>query len=677
MASLISGYEYDIFISYRQKDNRGGKWVSEFVESLKTELESTFKEEISVYFDINPRDGLLETHDVDATLKQKLNCLVFIPVISQTYCDSKSFAWNNEFCAFNRLAREEKYGRDIRLAGGNVGSRILPVRIHDLDHEDKSAIESELGGTLRSIEFIYSSPGVNRPLRVNEDRPQDNLNRTYYRDQINKVANAIKEIINGMRNFGKPVSASLSKDNAPAEAVLNSNGKSIIVLPFENFSPDPDQEYFSDGLTEEIITDLSQIKDLLVISRSSAMTFKGAKKKVREIANEVNVQFVLEGSVRKAGNKIRISVQLIDAFNDSHMWAEKYTGTLDDVFTIQEKVSRAIVEALKMKLNKEEKKITSNLKAYDLYLLGRYYWNKRTEEGLGLCIKYFEQAIEHDKNFALAYSGLSDAYYVGADWNYLPPVEAYEKARELALRAISLNSTIAEAHATLAGIADNYEYDYEKAESLYKTSIKLNPNYATAFQWYADYLARLGRFNEALLYINQALQLDPLSPMRNFTCGFIHYYDQDYDNALQKFNETLKIDQGFPYLRFFMFMCCYQKGLLEEAIGEYRNVLLSEAELVDFDRNAVRIFETDGKIGFLGFIIEMELRKAKPSTRYLAIFYALSGNKEKALDYIEYNVNSLITEYQYLNVEPAFLNLRSEQRFKSLLKKVGYSKQIE
>jgi len=184
MASLIHGFEYDIFISYRQKDNKGDKWVSEFVESLKTELESTFKDEISVYFDINPHDGLLETHDVGASLKEKLKCLVFIPVISQTYCDSRSFAWQYEFAAFNKMAKEDPFGRDIRLSGGNVASRILPVKIHDLDTEDQALLENELGSVLRCLEFIYKSPGVNRPLRASEDHPQDNLNKTYYRDQI-------------------------------------------------------------------------------------------------------------------------------------------------------------------------------------------------------------------------------------------------------------------------------------------------------------------------------------------------------------------------------------------------------------------------------------------------------------------------------------------------------------
>jgi len=197
MASIIAGYSYDIFISYRQKDNKGDRWVSEFVETLKTELESTFKEEISVYFDINPHDGLLETHDVNASLQDKLKCLVFIPIISRTYCDPKSFAWEHEFKAFVEQASQDQFGLRVKLPNGNVASRVLPVRIHDLDPVDIKECESVLGGVLRVVEFIYRSAGVNRPLRSAEEKPHDNLNKTIYRDQINKVANAIKEIISG------------------------------------------------------------------------------------------------------------------------------------------------------------------------------------------------------------------------------------------------------------------------------------------------------------------------------------------------------------------------------------------------------------------------------------------------------------------------------------------------
>jgi hypothetical protein len=198
MASLIQGYTYDIFISYRQKDNKGDIWVSEFVEVLKTELESTFKEDISVYFDINPHDGLLETHDVDASLQDKLKCLIFVPIISRTYCDPKSFAWEHEFKAFIDQASNDKFGLKVKLPNGNVASRILPIQIHDLYPEDKAMLEKELGGVLRAIEFIYKEPGVNKPL-TDVDDDKKNLNNTKYRIQINKVANAIEEILLGLK----------------------------------------------------------------------------------------------------------------------------------------------------------------------------------------------------------------------------------------------------------------------------------------------------------------------------------------------------------------------------------------------------------------------------------------------------------------------------------------------
>jgi uncharacterized protein YoxC len=283
MTSITSVFEYDIFISYRQKDNKHDGWVTEFVNNLKGELESTFKEEISVYFDINPHDGLLETHDVNASLKEKLKCLIFIPIISQTYCDSKSFAWQHELVAFNKMAKEDEYGRDIRLTGGNVASRILPVKIHDLDFEDKTLLENELGGVLRSIEFIYKASGVNRPLNPS-DNPDKNLNKTFYRDQINKVANAIKEIITAIKKHNQKDGEVLKEVvNAKPEKTKNLKlkiiiasviilalivlgyfliptlskpkeqlEKSIAVLPFINDSPVDSNKYFINGVMEDI-----------------------------------------------------------------------------------------------------------------------------------------------------------------------------------------------------------------------------------------------------------------------------------------------------------------------------------------------------------------------------------------------------------------------------------------
>jgi tetratricopeptide (TPR) repeat protein len=198
MASIIPGYEYDIFISYRQKDNKYDGWVTEFVNNLRKELEATFKEDLSIYTDDNPKDGLLETHNVDKSLEGKLKSLIFIPIISRTYCDTKSFAWSHEFCAFNKMAKEDQFGRDIKFSNGNVASRILPIKIHDLDPEDKRLIETELGGVLRAVDFIYKEAGVNRPLKPSDNK-YENLNKTDYRNQVNKVANAIKEIIGSLK----------------------------------------------------------------------------------------------------------------------------------------------------------------------------------------------------------------------------------------------------------------------------------------------------------------------------------------------------------------------------------------------------------------------------------------------------------------------------------------------
>ena len=200
MSSILPGFEYDIFISYRQKDNKGDRWVSNFAEALKTELEATFKEDVSVYFDENPHDRLQETHNVDKSLEGKLKCLIFIPVLSQTYCDPNSYAWQYEFLAFYKFANEDRFGKDIRLRNGNYASRILPIRIHDLEQEDIKLFEKETGSVLRAMDFVFrTASGVNRPLKSNEDHPHDNLNKTFYSDQINKVAQAVKEIILGLK----------------------------------------------------------------------------------------------------------------------------------------------------------------------------------------------------------------------------------------------------------------------------------------------------------------------------------------------------------------------------------------------------------------------------------------------------------------------------------------------
>ena len=446
MPSLIPGYEYDIFISYRQNDNRSGAsagsgqgWVTEFMKALQEELAATIKEPVSVYFDANPHDGLLETHNVDKSLEGKLKCLIFIPILSQTYCDPKSFAWQHEFCVFNGMAKEDKFGRDVKLSSGNVTSRILPIRIHDLDAEDKTIIENEIGGVLRAIEFIYKTPGVNRPLTLS-DKKEDNANKTFYKDQLNKAANAIKEIIAALKN--PAVQSTLINTNqqqltkttqsktkfilagialliaaalyflypkfisktSPEEAI----DKSVAVLPFADMSPNHDQEYFGDGVAEEIINVLAQAKDLKVISRSSSFQFKGKNEDLRKIGDQLGVATVLEGSVRKSNGTIRVTAQLIKVMDGSHLWSKTFDRTGDDALAIQDEIAKAVAKEFQTTLSIENapKSRPWNEEAYRLYQKGRYLFDRVGYGEREKAHELFLQAAQKDSTLPKSRRGM-------------------------------------------------------------------------------------------------------------------------------------------------------------------------------------------------------------------------------------------------------------------------------
>jgi TolB-like protein len=456
MSSIIEGYNYDIFISYRQKDNKGDGWVSEFIEALKTELESTFKEEISVYFDINPSDYLLESYDVDASLKDKLKCLVFIPIISRTYCDPKSFAWEHEFKAFVEQTSQDQFGLKVKLPNGNVASRVLPVRIYDLDTSDTKLCESVLGGILRGIEFIYKEPGVNKPLTGDDDEKK-NLNGTKYRIQINKVANAIKEVITALEQHeqkpeevSKKVIESVSIPRRSNKTTIIAGSlillalivlsyffipklfksekqleKSIAVLPFRNDTPVDSNKYFINGIMEEVLNDLQTIKDLRVLGRTSVEQYRNNNtKSIPEIARELGVNYIVEGSGQKYGNKFVLRVQLLIAKNERHLWGNSYEQEIketSDIINVQSNIAQAIATELKATITPEEKLLlekipTKSLSAYDFYQLGREEYGKyvaaRVRAGQGQeefkkAELYYLKALEYDSTFAQAYTGLA------------------------------------------------------------------------------------------------------------------------------------------------------------------------------------------------------------------------------------------------------------------------------
>jgi TolB-like protein len=680
MPSLIPGYKYDIFISYRQKDNKGDRWVSEFVEALKTELESTFKEEISVYFDINPHDGLLETHDVGASLKDKLKCLVFIPVISRTYCDPKSFAWEHEFKAFIEDATKDQFGLKIKLPNGNVASRVLPVRIYDLDSADNKLCESGLGGVIRGVEFIFKSTGVNRPLTPS-DNPDKNLHKTYYRDQINKVANAIKEIISGMK--GEP----MEFEGEPKEIIATVEKqavqeKSIIVLPFENISSDSEQEYFSDGLTEEIITDLSHIHDLLVISRSSAMTFKGTRKKISDIAREVNVRYVLEGSVRKAGNNLLITVKLIDGMTDSHLWANKYSGTLDDVFNIQEKVSRSIVDALSVELSPAEdnnlsKRPIKNMQAYECYIKARQDIYTFTKDGLDRAVNLLQDGLEIIGKNALLYAGMGYAYsqYVNIGVGH---EEYVSKAEEYAKMALELESDCSDAHFVLGFLNLIFHGNPKKSIQHFKQALKIFPDDADVLFWLiAGYGTNWGKPKEARKSYNRLLRVDPLNHWAY--CGYMLdvMAEGKLDLSVNYITKWVRKVPHYPVALFFsaqfLAYCNYYKEastLVTENVQTDSKDIFTKLSLfvkyaIDGDKSRIHELLT------IDFV--KTTRRDCQNSYFVSGLLALSGMKNEAFDWLENSIDRGFLNYPFINEYDSLLvTIRSEPRFKELMKRVKH-----
>jgi TolB-like protein len=732
MSSIIEGYNYDIFISYRQKDNKHDGWVTEFVDNLKGELESTFKEEISVYFDINPHDGLLETHDVDASLKDKLKCLVFIPIISRTYCDPKSFAWEHEFKAFVEQATRDQFGLKVKLPNSNVASRVLPVRIYDLDDSDIRSCESVLRGVLRSVDFIYKSAGVNRPLRVNEDHPQDNLNKTYYRDQINKVANSIKEIINAIRlQKNKPEEKSeevITPESVPRKdhrsKILAGSlfglalivlgifllpklfssaepvDKSIAVLPFTNLSNDPEQEYFSDGVVEAILNHLFKTGDLTVKSSTSTKRYKNTKLSIKQIGRELGVNAILEGSVQKIGNNVRITAQLIDAKTDAHLWSEIYDRDLSDIFSIQSEVAQNVARELKTALTAEEKEqmmknATENLEAYNLYMQGRFYMNKFTGEGLMKSIEYFEKALAEDKDYALAYAGLAEAYnlmiWTDDPWQdffiaEITPEEACARSREYANKALEIDKNLAEAHTVLGALLYQRDWKWEEARKEFLLALELNPNFVNAHLYYAGMLNVLRENTEARKHMDNALKLNPFFGFLHSSSGKLYFNEGKFRESIDAYKKANELDPRNYY--YWYFLLNYIKlGENLKVVEMLEHILLQSNDTLSVKSaaNMKDIYNRSGINGLLNFELEL-VRKRYPVDTFslvkawnLATTCARAGKKEEAAYWLErlYDASNKNLYFRgslpEINNNGEFADIRSEPGFQTIIKKMGLS----
>jgi len=455
----------------------------------------------------------------------------------------------------------------------------------------------------------------------------------------------------------------------------------------QNISPDPKDEYFADGMTEELISTMSKIGGLRVIARTSVMGYKRGEKKIGEIARELNVGTVLEGSVRKAGEKLRITVQLIDSSSEEHLWAQNYDRQLEDVFAIQTEVAEKVADSLKTQLLDEEKekiakKPTGNVGAYTLYLKGRYYWNERNKESLERSIEWFQEAIRRDPKFALAYSGIADSYIVLMDHGHVAKSEGYVKARQAAMKALELDDTLAEAHTSLANILSD-QWDWNRAEEEFGKALRANRNYATAHHWYSIHLLNLGRVDEAIEELEIAKELDPLSPMIFAYGALLFVYARKYDIALEEINKALELDPNFAPAHFNRVWVYLAKSMFREALAEEERTVNLRSTATSSERALVgAVYAIAGRIDEAKRILR-ECEEASAHERpedvnhwALATIYLKLGNKDRAFEWLEKGFVARTSTPFVAKLSWFFDEITSDPRFDELVKKTGVAERV-
>jgi len=454
---------------------------------------------------------------------------------------------------------------------------------------------------------------------------------------------------------------------------------SIAVLPFTNLSADAEQEYFCDGMAEEIINALTHVESLRVVARTSCFAFKGKSEDIREIGRKLSVETLLEGSVRKAGNKLRVTAQLVNVADGYHLWSERYDRTMEDVFAIQDEISLAIVEELKVKLMGAEKarpvkRHTEDLDAYNLYLKGRYHWNKRTEQGMRKGLEYFQQAAEEDPAYVLPYTGIADCYNLLGWYGYVAPKEAFPKAKVAAEKARDMDATLAEVHTSLAAVREFYDWDWSAAEKGYRQAIELNPSYPPAHHRYGEFLCYLGRHEEAFREIECALNLDPLSLLYNTILTEVRYFARQYDQAIEAALRTVEMDPNFFTVHWLDAFAYAQKQMYKDAMTETQKAadLSGEANPLIITQLGI-LYSLSGKNDEAREVLDKlsELSERRfVSPFYTALIHLGLGEKNSALKWLEKAYDEHDHALGTLKVEPMLDSLRSHPRFEALLKRM-------
>jgi TolB-like protein/DNA-binding winged helix-turn-helix (wHTH) protein/Tfp pilus assembly protein PilF len=454
--------------------------------------------------------------------------------------------------------------------------------------------------------------------------------------------------------------------------------QSIAVLPLEDLSADPQQQYFADGMTDELITDLARFSSLSVISRTSAMQYRATKKTLPVIGRELNVDAVVEGSVVRSGNKVRITVQLINTRNDRHLWAESYEREAGDLVTLQNEVADAIAEQIRIKLTPADKqrlfRRPVNPEAHEAYLKGLYFWNERTADSLKTSFAYFEDAIRKDPNYALAYSGLADAYDVASDYDLLSPRDSYSKTKAAVLKALELDPSLAQAHATLADMRSAYEWDWSGAEAEFKRALELNPGYATAHHWYAQYLTSRGRHEEALAEIHRAMELDPLSPSINAYAGSAFYMAREYDMSVEQLLKMIEAEPSYAVAHYFLGFSREQRGELKEAIKEFQKAVALSGGEPSYLAGLAHAYALSGDQQKSRAICKKLQERAHTeyvSSYDIALIYAGLREKQQVLEWLKRAYEEDDPNMNLLNVEPAFDDFHLDAAFRDMLQRMG------
>src|SRR6202453_1790378 len=421
--------------------------------------------------------------------------------------------------------------------------------------------------------------------------------------------------------------------------------RSIAVLPLDNLSGDASQNYFADGMTDELITDLAQISALRAISGTSVMAYKGARKPLPQIARELNVDAVVEGTVLRSGDQVRITAQLIEASTDKHVWSQSYEGELRDTLAVQNRVASAIADQIRISLTPQEQAALKDVKvvnpeAYESYLKGRYFWNKRTTDGLKAALAYFQQAIEQDPRYARAYSGLADTYTLLGDWQYavMTPKEALPKAKAAAVKALELDSALGEAHTSLAVCLDGFDWDFDAAEKEFQRAIELNPGYATAHHWYAWHLSHTGREEEAIAEMRKAEDLDPLSLIINSDMAELLVLAHSYDESIRQSRKTIEMDPNFALAHNQLGQAYFQKQMYEAAIAELEKSVQLSGGSPTCIANLARAYAASGRRSDAEKLLSDLKKRSSPSASLasqIAIIYAALGDKDQAMNWLE------------------------------------------